>query len=113
MKTGKAGFGTCLTHSVDVPLGLGIIQSGNLKTDAFQLTQAQREAFLAYRDAGLTGRQSSVITLACDAHFSRYHKLMFFNKNSLFIQHVPERSNQNLSLVIQVTGKVFCLLINC
>lgn len=91
-------------------LGLGIIQSGNLKTDAL-LTQAQREPFLTYRETGFTGRQSSIITLAYDAHFSRYHKLMFFNL--LFIQCFPESSNQNSSLVIQVRGKVFCLLINC
>lgn len=83
MKKGKAGFGIYLTHRVDVLLGLGLIQSGNLKADALCLTQAQREPFLAYGEAAFTGRQSSVITLAYDAHFSRYHKLMFLNKNLL------------------------------
>lgn len=63
-------------------LSLGLIQSGNLKADALCLTQAQREPFLAHTEATFKGRQS-VITLACDAHFYRYHKLMFLNKNHL------------------------------
>jgi len=83
-------------------LDLVIIQSWNLKAHAF-LTQTQRELFLTYRKAGFSGRQSSIITLAYDAHFSRYHK---------FIQCFPENSNQNSSLVIQVEGNVF-LLENC
>lgn len=83
MKNSKAGFRRCLTHRVDVPLSLGLVQSGNLKADALCLTQAHREPFLARREAAFKGRQSSVITLAYDAHFSRYHKSMFLNKNLL------------------------------
>lgn len=102
MKKGKLGSGACLTHSTETSLGLDIIQSWNLKAHAF-LTQTQRELFLTYRKAGFSGRQSSIITLAYDAHFSRYHK---------FIQCFPESSNQNSSLVIQVEGNVF-LIENC
>lgn len=101
MKNSKAGFGTYLTHRVDVSLSLGLIQSGKVKADALCLTQAQREPFLAYTEAAFKGRQSSVIALAYDAHFSRYHKLMFLNKKT-FIQHSRKLYNQNSSLVIQV-----------
>lgn len=109
MKTDKAGFGTCLTHSVDMSLGLGIIQSGNLKADALRLTQAQREPFLAYREAGFTGRQSSVITLAYDAHFSRYHKLMFFNKNLLLSNTFQKALIRTVLLSSKLGGKYFVL----
>lgn len=75
VKMGKAGFRTHLALKVDMSVGLGITQSRNLGADALLLTQAQREPLLAGREAELTGRQSLVITLACDAHLSRYHNV--------------------------------------